>query len=280
MSELEVGATRPRSPDLAELETLVACAAEGSMAGAAVLLGISRPAIAKRIRNLETIAGCPLLHRSGRGVALTDAGASLLASARRLLDDRDVLLEAVAKIRGEGTLAADGLRRLLSSSPAHARAAQQPEARLAEAEELLEHVLRASRTGLAISDPDTGEVLVVNDAFCEISGRSRAQLLGDPSASRELWDEHSARERIVEQARRSGAAEKARVGMRWPDGTLRTAEITARFITLGGTREVLWCLDDVTDEDDQAAPAAFRDGRLAASGDRLLAPLAPTPAAE
>jgi hypothetical protein len=68
--------------------------------------------------------------------------------------------------------------------------------------------------------------------------------------------------------------------MRWPDGTLRTAEITARFITLGGTREVLWCLDDVTDEDDPAAPAAFRDGRLAASGDRLLAPLAPTRAAE
>jgi LysR family glycine cleavage system transcriptional activator len=52
-----------RSPDLAELDTLVVCAVEGSLAATAARLGISRPAVAKRIKNLEALVGRPLLHR-------------------------------------------------------------------------------------------------------------------------------------------------------------------------------------------------------------------------
>lgn len=254
-----------RSPDLAELETLVACAAEGSMAGAAGLLGISRPAIAKRIRNLELIAGRNLLHRSGRGVALTDAGASLLAAARRLLDDRDHMLEALAKIRdGDSAHGSGNLRRLLASSPAHARVAQQPEARLVEAEELLEHVLSASKTGLAISDPDSGDILVVNDAFCELAGRSREELTGMPAAAYALWDERSAREALVENVRRSGVVENALIRIRRPDGSLRVGEATARLVTLGGALQLLWCIDDVTGEHPhEAAPSRAREASAA-----------------
>lgn len=63
----------------------MACAAEGTLVAAAARIGISRPAVAKRVANLEALAGRPLLHRGGRGVRLTDAGATLLAAARQML---------------------------------------------------------------------------------------------------------------------------------------------------------------------------------------------------
>lgn len=213
------------------------------MAGAAGLLGISRPAIAKRIRNLETMAGRTLLQRSGRGVALTDAGAALLSSARRVLGERDVMLEALARIRGERPHAEDGLRRLLSSPPAHARVAQQPEARLAEAEELLELVLQTTATCIAITDLDSGEVLVVNDAFCAVTGRTREQLVGSTHTGCRLWEEPSVREQIVERARGAGHAEPMPVGIRRPDGAVLASSTTARVITLAGRQRMLWCAD-------------------------------------
>ena len=130
-----------RAPDLAELETLVVCAAEGSLVATAASLGISRPAVAKRIRNLEALAGRPLLHRGGRGVRLTDAGATLLAGARRMLEERDVLVSLLTEIRGDDPSAIAGLRELLGHSPTSSRAAQQPEVRLAETERILEAIL-------------------------------------------------------------------------------------------------------------------------------------------
>lgn len=230
---------------MAELETLVACAADGSMAAAAAGLGVSRPAVAKRIRKLEDLAGLPLLERSGRGVTLTSEGAALLANARRILDERDLLMETVSKLRSQEGAVADGLKRLLGYSSAVIRAAQQPEARLAEASRLLEIVLDASRTGLVISDPDTGAVHLVNRAFCEITGRTREELQGRAAWDFAPWDDAGDRAGIIERLRATGLPAGARVGVRRPDGSLRPADTTARFVTLSGRREVLWSVDDL-----------------------------------
>src|SRR2546423_11454 len=87
------GRVAGRARELSELEPRVVCAAEGSLAAAAAELGISRPAVAKRMNRLEAIVGAPLLDRDARGVRLTEAGAALVAHARRLLAERDALLD-------------------------------------------------------------------------------------------------------------------------------------------------------------------------------------------
>src|SRR4051794_38072749 len=171
--------SRPiRAPELSELETLTLCAAEGSLAAAAVQLGISRPAVAKRIAALEAIVGVPLLERSTRGVRLTEQGVAVVAHASRLLAERDALVEQIAALRsgGGGESRISGVRDLLgrTSSPA-SRAAQRPEALLAETEQLFEVVFHASATAIVISDPDTGLVYEANDAFCAFLGRPRAE---------------------------------------------------------------------------------------------------------
>lgn len=243
-----------RSPDLAELDTLVVCAAEGSLSATAVRLGISRPAVAKRIRNLEALVGRPLLHREARGVRLTEEGATMLGAARRILEERDVLMSTVSEIRGEAPSPIAGLRELLGYSPKASRAAQQPEARLAETERVLEFILRTSATGVVISNPDTAVIYEVNDAFCRFTGRSRAELLSESVIG--VWQDPRDRDGMIAEVRRSGIAENITSRVQWPDGTVRLGEATARFISLAGTRRLLATLDDVTEQhrlDDERA---------------------------
>ncbi|MGX6448936.1 LysR family transcriptional regulator [Patulibacter sp. S7RM1-6] len=89
-----------RSPDLAELRGLEAAARHGSIGAAAKELGVSQPALSKRLRQLETVVGVPLLERSPRGVVPTDAGRQLLFPARRVLEELADVDRTVLRLRG------------------------------------------------------------------------------------------------------------------------------------------------------------------------------------
>lgn len=67
--------------DLLDLRCIRAIADSGSITGAATLLGYSQPAVTQRLRRAERILGQPLVIRSGRGVALTEAGRRLAQHA-------------------------------------------------------------------------------------------------------------------------------------------------------------------------------------------------------
>ena len=56
-------------------------ARSGSLSAGARELGLTQPAVSQQLRQLERQAGNPLLLRTSRGVALTEAGAALLARA-------------------------------------------------------------------------------------------------------------------------------------------------------------------------------------------------------
>lgn len=69
----------------------------GSFAKAADRLGRSTSAVSAQLRKLEEQAGTPIFRKSGRGLALTEAGETMLAYARRLLALND---EAAAAVHG------------------------------------------------------------------------------------------------------------------------------------------------------------------------------------
>jgi DNA-binding transcriptional LysR family regulator len=71
--------------DLPGLDAFLAVADLGSFGRAAQRLGLSQPALTRRLQRLEAIIGAPLLERSGRPVQLTSAGAALLPEAREAL---------------------------------------------------------------------------------------------------------------------------------------------------------------------------------------------------
>ncbi|AQH01678.1 LysR family transcriptional regulator [Burkholderia sp. KK1] len=83
--------------DLAVLRSFVTGMDLGSFAKAADRVGRSTSAVSAQLRKLEEQAGAALFRKSGRGLALTDAGEVMLAYARRLVDLND---EAAAAIHG------------------------------------------------------------------------------------------------------------------------------------------------------------------------------------
>lgn len=89
--------------DLEELRGFLAVVQTGSFLGAATNLGVPRGTLRRRIDALEARAGVPLLERSARGVAVTEAGAKLVERGQRLLEEGAALLAAVREIGREPT---------------------------------------------------------------------------------------------------------------------------------------------------------------------------------
>lgn len=71
--------------DLRCLRSFVVLAQELHFGHAAVMLGITQPALSQQIGRLEREVGALLLTRTSRSVALTAAGSVLLRRARRTL---------------------------------------------------------------------------------------------------------------------------------------------------------------------------------------------------
>src|SRR6202012_2779426 len=83
--------------DLEVLRSFVTGVELGSFAKAAERLGRSTSAVSAQLKKLEDQAGTPVLRKAGRGMALTDAGETMLAYARRLLELND---EASSALHG------------------------------------------------------------------------------------------------------------------------------------------------------------------------------------
>jgi DNA-binding transcriptional LysR family regulator len=74
----------------------------GSFAKAAERLGRSTSAVSAQLKKLEQQAETPIFIKSGRGLALTEAGETMLGYARRMLDLNDEAITAVHGSELEG----------------------------------------------------------------------------------------------------------------------------------------------------------------------------------
>jgi hypothetical protein len=74
----------------------------GSFAKAADRLGRSTSAVSAQLKKLEEQTGAELFRKAGRGLALTEAGETMLAYGRRLLELNDEAVVAVHGVELEG----------------------------------------------------------------------------------------------------------------------------------------------------------------------------------
>nr|WP_245339480.1 LysR substrate-binding domain-containing protein [Rhizobium sp. CIAT894] len=88
--------------DLDVLRTFSTGMELGNFAKAAEKLGRSTSAVSAQLKKLEEQAGTPIFRKAGRGLALTDAGETMLAYARRLLELNDEAAAAVHGVELEG----------------------------------------------------------------------------------------------------------------------------------------------------------------------------------
>lgn len=88
--------------DLDVLRSFVAGMELGSFAKAAEKLGRSTSAVSAQLKKLEEQAATPIFRKSGRGLALTEAGETMLGYARRLIELNDEAASAIRDVELEG----------------------------------------------------------------------------------------------------------------------------------------------------------------------------------
>ncbi|WP_028537081.1 LysR substrate-binding domain-containing protein [Paludibacterium yongneupense] len=82
-----------------ELAFFALLAKAESLASAARELGLTPPAVSKRLAQMEARLGVRLMNRTTRRIGLTDEGAAYLESARRILADIDEMEQRVSSRR-------------------------------------------------------------------------------------------------------------------------------------------------------------------------------------
>src|SRR5664279_1677763 len=75
---------RFRDISIRQLRALAAVSASGSITAAAGRLHLTQPAVTLQLRNLQALAGLPLIQRTSDGMQLTDAGREVLALTERI----------------------------------------------------------------------------------------------------------------------------------------------------------------------------------------------------
>ncbi|WP_447748756.1 LysR substrate-binding domain-containing protein [Pseudomonas nicosulfuronedens] len=101
-------------PPLNALRGFEAAARLGSFHKAAEELHLTQSAISQQIRSLESFVEQPLFYRSGRKVALTDAGADLLSTTQSMLQQLAVGIRRLDQYRKPNQL-------VVNTTPAFAR---------------------------------------------------------------------------------------------------------------------------------------------------------------
>lgn len=86
--------------ELTPLKQFREIARAGHMTRAARTLGVSQPALSAMLKKLEAEVGAALLHRTGRGVELTEAGRVFLDAAEGALRGVEAGVEAVRQVAG------------------------------------------------------------------------------------------------------------------------------------------------------------------------------------
>ena len=87
--------------NLSEIQVFAVAAETENFSEAARRLRLSQPAVSQQIRSLESYLDVELFLRSGRSVALTDAGEVLLPLARELLDLSGSIEETMRSLEGQ-----------------------------------------------------------------------------------------------------------------------------------------------------------------------------------
>src|SRR5436309_1381724 len=89
--------------DLRQLRYLVALAEERHFTRAAAREHIAQPALSQQVRRLEQELGLPLVERTTRHVAMTDAGDLLVARGRRILAEVEGAMAEMQRLAGVQT---------------------------------------------------------------------------------------------------------------------------------------------------------------------------------
>ncbi|MFT4880522.1 MAG: PAS domain S-box-containing protein, partial [Salinirussus sp.] len=113
-----------------------------------------------------------------------------------------------------------------------------------------EQVFNGVPDPITVNDPETGEMVAVNDAMCEAVGYDRETVLEKGVDGLSVTEEGYTSERaaeIVDRVLSSGEAETFEWKLETADGDIRVLEVTGKPATVGGERRYISLTRDITE---------------------------------
>lgn len=120
------------------------------------------------------------------------------------------------------------------------------EAAARRAKERFERVFHSSPVAISLTRED-GAFVDVNEAYCDLVGRTRETLLGGGVQAPDVWEDPQERQRMIIAIRERGLVRDLELRIKRPDGEVRTTLASIEYIDLGGSTTILGMLQDVTD---------------------------------
>lgn len=161
------------------------------------------------------------------------------------------------KVRSDGTvLWVRELARVLQSRDGESLALivcediterRRSEEALRASEERFAKAFQASPHPVVISELDSGRVLDVNDAACQLFGYHKEDVVGRTTLQIGLWPSTEERGRFVERLQNFGSVRNMEVTLQRKDGDVRQCLLSSELIELNGKQCSVTVGDDVTD---------------------------------
>ncbi|MDP3430447.1 MAG: PAS domain S-box protein, partial [Desulfomicrobium sp.] len=124
---------------------------------------------------------------------------------------------------------------------------KEAEERLRQSEEKFSRLFKLSPDAISLSEPDSGLLVEVNDAYAKLTGYEQTELVGRSSLELGLFVNPDGRRRVVERLKTAGQVTNMEVEVRRKDGAHVQCSVSCQFITIGQERFLLAVMRDVTE---------------------------------
>lgn len=124
---------------------------------------------------------------------------------------------------------------------------KEAEEALRNSEERFAKAFQASPHPVVISELETGRVVDVNDAACQLFGYCKEEVVEHTTVQIGLWDSAEERTRYLELLKRVGSVRNVEVKLRSKSGEVRQCLLSSELIMLNGTQCSVTVGDDITE---------------------------------
>ena len=118
---------------------------------------------------------------------------------------------------------------------------------LRQSEEKFSRLFLLSPDAISLSEPDTGLLIDVNDAYARLTGYTQDELIGRSSLELGLFAQPKDRAKAIERLRESGQVSDLDVDIRRKDGSVIPCSTSCQFVTIGQSRLLLAVTRDLSD---------------------------------
>ncbi len=124
---------------------------------------------------------------------------------------------------------------------------KQAEEALKESQQMFSLAFRDSPNLMLISTLKEGQIIEVNDAYCQATGYSRKELIGHTTLELNLWHDPKQRGSMAESLEKRRAVSNAEVRFRAKSGEIRTFSLSIAKITLKEEPYLISIASDITE---------------------------------